>query len=74
MRERHSLGAELWNTLRQARSPLPIIFRADTIHLTNCESTLARFHSVGARIKSGNSVHWHLRSRRFVLLSARLIL
>ena len=60
MRERHSLGAELGNTLKQARSPLPIIFRADRIHLTNCESTLARFHSltcrkwVGARIKGGN--------------------
>ena len=59
MRERHSLGPELWNILKQARLPLPIIFR-DTIHLTNCESTLARFHSltcrkwVGARIKSGN--------------------
>ena len=60
MRERHSLGPELWNILKQARSPLPIILGADTIHLTNCESTLARFHSlscrkwVGARIKSGN--------------------
>jgi len=60
MRECHSLGAELWNTLKQARSPPPITFRADTIHLTNCESKLARFHSltcrkwVGARIKSGN--------------------
>lgn len=54
MLEWHSLGAELWNTLKQVRSPLPIIFRADTIHLTNCESTLARFHSIGARIKGGN--------------------
>ncbi len=60
MHERHSLGAELGNRLKQARSPLPIIFRADTIHPTNCESTQARFHSltcrkwVGARIRSGN--------------------
>ena len=59
MRERHSLGTELWSRLKQVRSPLPIILRADTIHLTNCESTLARFHSrawckwFGARIKSG---------------------
>ena len=59
MRERHSLGTELWDRLKQVRSPLPIILRADTIHLTNWESTLARFHSitcrkwVGARIKSG---------------------
>ena len=73
MRERHSIGAELGNTLKQARSPLPIIFRVDTIRLTNCESTLARFCSltcrkwVGARIRSVEiSVHWHLRSRRGV--------
>ena len=60
MRERHGLGAELWRRLKQVRSRLPIIFGADTIHLTNCESTLARFHSltcrkwIGARIRSGN--------------------
>lgn len=60
MRGRDSLGAELGNTLKQARSPLAIIFRAETIHLAHCDSTLARFHSltcrkwVGARIRSGN--------------------
>ena len=49
MRERHSLGAELGNTVKQARSPLPIIFRGDRTHLTNCESTLARFRSLTCR-------------------------
>lgn len=50
MRERHSLGAELWNTVKLGScSPLPI----NTIHLTNCESTLAKFHSLTCRRWSG---------------------
>ncbi len=60
MRERHSLGADLGDTSKQALSPLPIIVRGDTIPLTERESTPARFRSftcrkwAAARIRGGN--------------------
>lgn len=58
MRERHSLGAELWNTLNQARSPLPNIFRSDKKWKSACTGI--------CDLDEG----W----RRFVLFFARSIL